>query len=184
MAGEMGHSMIVSPEICIEGEFSIAADGTWYHENAPIERAALVRLFATLLVRDAEGAYWLQTPAEKIHVAVADAPFLAVELSARGHGENQHLRLKTNMERWITLGDGHPLMVRGTEAAPRPYVALGGGLEALLARAVYYQLADLALIGTGAHEGDPGVPGVPGVWSQGRFFPLVPQPPATPEAMP
>ena len=181
MAGEMGHSMIVNPEIYIEGEFRIAADGTWYHENAPIERAALVRLFATLLVRDAEGAYWLQTPAEKIHVAVADAPFVAVELSARGHGENQHLRLKTNMERWVTLGDGHPLMVRGTEAAPRPYVALGGGLEAKLARAVYYQLADLALIGTGAHEGDPGVPGV---WSQGRFFPLVPEAPATPEAMP
>ncbi len=178
MAVEMGHSMIVSAEICIEGEFRIAVDGTWYHGNAPIERAAMVRLFATLLVRDAEGAYWLQTPAEKVQVEVADAPFLAVELSVRGHGEKQHLRLRTNMERWVTLGDGHPLMMRGTKAAPRPYIGLGGGLEALLARAVYYQLADLALIGTGAHEGDPGV------WSQGRFFPLVPPPPAAPEAIP
>ena len=171
MAVEMGRSMIVSPEICIEGEFRIAADGTWFHENAPIGRTELVRLFSTVLVRDAEGAYWLQTPAEKVPVSVEDAPFLAVELTAQGQGKQQVLRLKTNIGRWLALGDGHPLMVRGTRDAPRPYVGLGGGLEALIARPVYYQLADLAIDGSGAQGGDPGV------WSQGRFFPLVPAAP-------
>ena len=38
-----------------------------------------------------------------------------------------------------------------------------GGLEALVARPVYYELADLALAGDGP---------VPGVWSDGVFFPV------------
>ena len=167
--------MTVSPKICIEGEFRIAADGTWFHENAPIGRAALVRLFSTVLVRDAEGAYWLETAAEKVPVLVEDAPFIAVELAARGQGKHQILRVRTNVDRWVTLGHGHSLMVRGTPAAPRPYIGLEGGLEALVARPVYYQLADLAIARAGAHEGGPGV------WSQGRFFPLLPEPPAAQE---
>ena len=39
------------------------------------------------------------------------------------------------------------------------------GLEALIARSVFYQLADLAV---------PGREGVLGVWSEGVFFPLGP----------
>jgi hypothetical protein len=45
---------------------------------------------------------------------------------------------------------------------PHPYVRVRGGLEALVARPVYYELAEIALAG-----GDP-----PGLWSGGAFFPM------------
>jgi hypothetical protein len=167
----MGDIMTIDSEICVEGEFRIAADGTWFHENAPIGRAELVRLFSTVLVRDAEGAYWLQTKAEKVPVLVEDAPFVGIELDAKGTGDSQVLRLRTNIDRWVCLGADHPLIMRGTEAQPRPYIGLEGGLEALVARTVYYRLADLAIDRVGGHKGPPGV------WSQGHFFPLAPPAP-------
>ena len=45
----------------------------------------------------------------------------------------------------------------------RPYVLVRDGLEALIARPVYYRLADLAV---------PGPNGRAGVWSNGAFFEL------------
>lgn len=125
----------------------------------------MVKLFASVLRRDENGDYWLQTPVEKVPVEVEDAPFLGVELKAEGRGACRRLRLRTNLDDWVTLDDAHPLVIRQGEAGPRPYVMLSGGLEARLTRSVYYQLADLAETGPG---------GAPGVRSAGRFFPLEP----------
>jgi hypothetical protein len=50
-----------------------------------------------------------------------------------------------------------------TENGPHPYLRVRGGLDALVARPVYYELINLAL-----DEGaDP-----PGLWSGGLFFAL------------
>ncbi len=151
------------PEICIAGAFRIDREGGWHHEGARIGRPEMVKLFAGVLRRDAEGAYWLETPVEKVPVEVEDAPFLAVELVVEGRGETQRLRLRTNLGDWVEIGPGHPLVVRETGAGPRPYVGLWDGLEARLTRPVYYQLANLAVPGPGGAEG---------VFSAGRFFPL------------
>ena len=64
-----------------------------------------------------------------------------------------------NTDEPILAGPGHPLrLIDG-----RPYVTARAGLEAAVARPVYYELAELAL-----EEGaDP-----PGLWSDGAFFPL------------
>jgi hypothetical protein len=163
----MGDNMAVGPEICIEGEFRIDASGIWFHEGAPIGRREMVKLFARTLVRDDEGAYWLETPVEKVPVMVEDAPFLAVELEIQGRGAAQALRLRTNIDSWVDLGADHPLIVRAASAGPRPYVVLADGIEALVTRPVYYQLAGLAVAG-------PEGPEHPGVWSGGLFFPLTP----------
>jgi hypothetical protein len=104
---------------------------------------------------------------------VEDAPFLAVELVVQGRAAAQALRLRTNIDRWVDLGPDHPLIVRAGPAGPRPYVKLMGGMEALVARSVYYQLAELAVAGPGDGES-------PGVWSGGRFFPLTPSGPEAP----
>ena len=167
--------MSVQTEICGAGEFVIKADGTWLHDNAPIGRAELVRLFAAVLVRDEAGAYWLQTPAEKVPVRVEDAPFIAVELACEGQGRRQLLRIRTNAGQWVDLGEDHPLIMRGTADRPRPYVRLGGGLEALVARPVYYQLAALADHGTdnGADNRTDDGAAEMGIWSGGCFFPLM-----------
>jgi len=170
LLGEIGDNMAAGPEICIEGEFRIDSKGTWFHEGAPIGRREMVKLFARVLVRDGEGAYWLETPVEKVPVMVEDAPFLAVELKVQGRAAAQALRFRTNIDRWVELGADHPLIVR---AGPRPYVKLAGGMEALVVRPVYYQLADLAVAGPAGTEH-------PGVWSGGRFFPLTPAAPEAP----
>ena len=43
----------------------------------------LVKLFASVLRREADGRYWLVTPAERGRIKVEDVPFLAVALTRR-----------------------------------------------------------------------------------------------------
>lgn len=138
----------------------IAADGSWHHEGAPIRRPGLVRLFASVLSRDEAGDHWLTTPAERGRIQVDDAPFVAVELDESG----DPLRLRTNLDDWIALGPDHPLVLRpGPGGAVQPYVALDRGLSALIARPVWYRLAEIAA---------PGPDGRVGIASGGAFFPL------------
>ncbi len=150
---------------CSDIGMRIDRHGTWYHEGAPIGRLELVRLFATALRRAPDGRYWLLTPFEQIPVEVEDAPFLAVELDREGEGRRQRLRFRTNLDRWVTLGEEAGLRLRpDAHGACVPYLGLERGLEARIARPVYYELAELAVPG----EAD----GALGVWSAGRFFPL------------
>jgi uncharacterized protein len=149
----------------------IARDGAWWYQGSPIRRIELVKLFASVLRREADGSYWLVTPAERGRIAVEDAPFVAVELARAGQGQAQELRLRTNLDAWVTIGPPHPLRLRrppgvADDSGPAPYVEVRGGLEARVARAVFYELVDLAeerLI-----AGRPQI----GVWSQGHFFAL------------
>jgi uncharacterized protein len=142
----------------------IARDGTWIHEGRPIRRLALVKLFATVLRRDGDGVYWLQTPVERGRIEVEDAPFVAVELEIAGDDSEQRLRLRTNLDQWVTVDDAHPLTLRPApgEAVALPCVLVRDGLEARLLRPVYYELAERAV----EHGGRLGV------WSCGHFFPL------------
>jgi hypothetical protein len=149
----------------------IARDGDWLYRGSPIRRIELVKLFASVLRRGADGGYWLITPVERGKIAVEDAPFVAIELSRIGQGTEQLLRLRTNLDEWLTIGPRHPLRLRRpagvvTDSGPAPYVEIRDGLEARVARAVYYELVDLAeerLV-----EGR----GCVGVWSEGHFFAL------------
>ena len=59
-------------------------------------------------------------------------------------------------------GPDHPLRFEAGPEGPHPYIRVRGGLDALVARPVYYELAEIALAG-----GDP-----PGLWSGGAFFPM------------
>jgi len=149
---------------------AIARDGSWWHEGSPIKRIELVRLFASVLRREADGSYWLVTPVERARIAVEDVPFVAVELEAVGRGRGQRLRLRSNLDEWVTVGPEHPLRVRASAAggadALVPYVELRPGLEARLERAVYYQLVEL-----GEELEEPQGTAF-GVWSGGRFFAL------------
>ena len=145
------------PQHCGDSRMRIAGDGTWFHDGAPIRREGLVRLFAGLLRKDDDG-FVLVTPAEKLSIAVEDVPFLAVLLEAEGEGRAQRLTFITNVGDRTLLGPQHGLRL----ADGVPYLHVRRGLEAKLSRAVFYQLADLA------------VPedAVPGVWSAGTFFAL------------
>jgi uncharacterized protein len=155
------------PVDCGDFEIRIARDGTWYYRDSPIHRMPLVKLFASVLERDAAGAYFLSTPAERGRIAVEDAPFTAVALEVQGEGEGQLLIFRTNLDDSVTAGAGHPLRVANdATGAPNPYIVVRNGLEARLGRAVFYELVELA------REERVGDATRVGVWSQGEFFPI------------
>ncbi len=154
-----------NPTHCGDSEMRIARDGTWFHQGSPIGRKAMVRLFSTILRREADGGYVLVTPVEKLDIAVEDAPFIAVEMKVEGEGRETRLAFRLNTGDLVTAGPEHVLRFEEREDGPRPYLHVRGGLEALVARPVYYELATMALAGDDAP---------PGVWSNGAFFALEP----------
>lgn len=152
-----------NPPYCGDAGLEIRADGTWFHQGRPIPRPALVRLFASVLRKDDDGKTYLVTPAEKVDVQVADAPFLAVELRAAGEGEGQDLHLRTNLDDWVRIDEAHPLRFAAEATGGlKPYVTVRGRLEARLVRPVYFELAGLVV--SRAEQ--------PGVWSGGLWWPF------------
>jgi len=147
-----------------EIDIVIAADGRWIHEGATISRAALVRLFSTVLRKDPDG-YWLVTPVEKMKITVEDAPFIATGLEVgAGSDGTPVLAFTTNVGDVVEAGADNPLRVEIDPATqePRPYLHVRRGLEALISRPVFYELVEMA------QERD----GVLGVESGGTWFPI------------
>ncbi|MCS6891066.1 MAG: DUF1285 domain-containing protein [Rhodovarius sp.] len=154
---------------CGHFDIRIARDGTWYYKGSPIGRKELVCLFASVLKRDPDGRFVLETPFERGTIEVEDAPFIAVELFwQRDELGCQVLSFRTNLDECVTAGPEHPILVHlapGTRE-PRPYITVRPGLEAKISRPVFYELVALA---------EPEVINgreVLGVWSQGVFFPI------------
>lgn len=136
------------------GDFGIriAKDGIWYHNGLPFTRMALVKLFSTVMQRAENGDYLLATPVERGKIEVEDAPFIAVEMRVEGEGKNQVLKFRTNIDEWVTADADHPIwfVIDDDNAEPRPYLMVRPGpdglpgLEALITRAVFYDLVELA----------------------------------------
>src|SRR5437660_8453619 len=83
------------PPFCGNLDMRIAADGTWSYLKTPIGRAALVKLFASVLKREGD-QYFLVTPVEKCGIVVEDVPFVAVELRVEREAGGQVLHFRTN----------------------------------------------------------------------------------------
>jgi hypothetical protein len=154
-----------NPPYCGDIGMRVRSDGVWLYQNSPIGRIALVKLFASVLRKDDDGKHYLVTPAEKIDIAVDDAPFMAVEMQVAGSGRDQKLTFRTNVDDIVEVGPGHPLRfeVEAGSGGLKPYVLVRGRLEALVTRALYYDLVELAI-----EEPGRGL----GLWSGGSFFPM------------
>ena len=152
-----------NPPHCGSIPMRIARDGTWHYMGTPIGRPRMVRLFSTVLRKDPD-EFVLVTPVERVAIEVEDAPFIAATVDVTGAGEGQSLTFTTNVGDQVTADAAHPIRVseNAETGEPSPYVLVRGGLEARLARPVFYELADLAI------ERD----GRLGVFSGGAFFPL------------
>ncbi|MCB2108961.1 MAG: DUF1285 domain-containing protein [Rhodobacteraceae bacterium] len=155
------------PSICGDLDMRIDRQGTWYYQGSPIGRHALVKLFATVLRRDEDGAYWLTTPVENGRIEVEDVPFIAVELIRDGQGQAQILSFRTNVDDVVVLGPDHPLHIAHPKGQTdlAPYIRVRGKLDARLARPVYYHLVELAEPAEGDED-------TLGVWSSGHFYPI------------
>ncbi|SHF14129.1 hypothetical protein SAMN02745157_1741 [Kaistia soli DSM 19436] len=151
-----------NPAHCGRIDIIIDRNGDWHHEGGRIERAALVRLFATVLRREADGTYVLVTPHEKLMITVEDAPFLAIDLVEDDRSRPPALVFATNIGEAVRLDCDHPLRVAGggPDAPFIPYLTVRAGLEARLTRAVAADLADRAIVSDGRL----------GVMSAGQFF--------------
>lgn len=149
------------PPLSGDIDIRIAADGAWYHEGRPIVRASLVRLFASLLRREADGDYYLVTPAEKWRIRVELHPLIVTEIDTEEEGGQLVLKARLNTGRQVVIDSMHPLFLEpavGEIAA----VKLEHGLSALLSRAAWYRLVDSA----------EDVDGHLKVRSAGAWFPL------------
>ncbi len=158
---------------CGDLPFLIKRDGSWLYRGSPIGRRELVCLFSSVLKREADGSYWLETPAERGRIDVEDVPWTAVEMDWTGVGTGQVLSFRTNVDQVVVAGPEHAISVRHgcLGCDPVPYLHVRGGeagppLEARISRAVYYELVALAVPGEWCGRR------VLGVWSQHRFFPL------------
>ena len=151
-----------NPPYCGEIDIRIAADGTWFYRGSAIGREALVRLFASVLRREADGRHVLVTPVEKVGIVVEDAPFLAVEVAPEGEGRDRLLTFRTNVGDIVAAGPEHRLRfeVEARTGGLKPYVMVRGGLEALATRALQLELVAMADAKDGAT----------GLWSGGTFF--------------
>jgi uncharacterized protein len=154
-----------NPPYCGDIGMHIRSDGVWFYQGSPIGRMSLVKLFAGVLRKDDDGRHYLVTPAEKVDVAVDDAPFLAVEMEVRRSGREQSLAFRTNVDDIVEAGPEHPIrfVVEPGSEGLKPYLLVRGRLEALVTRALYYDLVELAVAGD---------EGRLGLWSGGAFFPM------------
>lgn len=134
-----------NPPYCGEIDMEMRADGTWFYMGTPIGRQALVRLFSTVLRRDEDGKTYLVTPVEKIGIRVEDAPFLAVEMSVSHENGDSVLSFRTNVGDVVRAGAANPLrfVTEGEDEQLKPYLLVRGRLEALVNRAVTYDLLAL-----------------------------------------
>jgi hypothetical protein len=156
-----------NPPFCGDLDMRIAADGTWYYLNSPIGRAALVKLFASVLKREGD-KYFLVTPVEKCGIVVEDAPFLAVEMRVDRAEKGQVLNFRTNVDEWIACGSEHALRFEpqvGTGGL-KPYLHVRRGLWARVKQALFFDLVELG------EEREVGGERLFGVLSGGAFFPM------------
>jgi uncharacterized protein len=152
-----------NPPFCGDIDMRIARDGTWFYMNSPIGRKPLYTLFSKVLRKDGDD-YFLVTPVEKCGITVEDAPFTAIRMEVQGEGRSQIITFETNCDDMVTVDAEHPLRFADEEGTGglKPYVLVRSNLEALVVRALFYDLVAL-----GTEEGEWF-----GVWSSGTFFPM------------
>jgi len=170
-AGEKGPPPVHlwNPPFCGDLDMRIAADGTWFYMKTPIGRPALVKLFSSVLKREAD-KYFLVTPVEKVGITVDDAPFTAVEMKRDGEGAARVLSFRTNVDEWVACGPEHTLRF---DAEPetgglKPYLHVRRDLWALVTRALFYDLAELG------EDRDIDGRQMFGVASGGEFYAMAP----------
>ncbi len=157
-----------NPPLCGDIDMRIDRDGTWFYLGSPIGRKELVKLFASVLRHDEDGVHYLVTPVEKCSVEIEDAPFLAVRMKVTGVGKDQIIEFETSVDDVVAVDEEHPLRFETEQDTDglKPYVLVRARLEALVNRALFYDLVALGVVES--HNGDDWF----GVWSSGVFWPM------------
>lgn len=158
----------VEPEASPEPPVRIDRDGIWHDRTGPITRRRLLKLYAKALRCEGIGRFRLAAPCDRVPVEVEDVPFIGVQLACKGDGAERRVRLRTNVDEEVVIGQQNPVrFLRDVDTGGLiPYVLLRDGLEARCSRSVAFELAALAseeIYGGVKHYG---------LWSSGVFFPI------------
>ena len=132
-----------NPPYCGEIDIQIKANGDWFYQGGIFKRLALVKLFASVLIKEVNknvDEYFLVTPVEKLKINVDDAPFVLTQWQWSDENHNI-MQVCTNLDDEFPLDAEHPLIV--TENGDL-YVTVRRNLLAKVHRNVYYQWADIA----------------------------------------
>jgi len=151
-----------NPELSGDIDIRIDKEGRWFHEGTEVERESIVRLFASILRREADGAYYLVTPGEKWRIQVELLPLVVSDINALTNGEGQPcLQATLNTGKHIILDCDHALYLekRMDNIAA---IHLPHGLGALFSRSAWYRLVEMAEMREGRAC----------VFSAGEVFPL------------
>ena len=133
-----------NPALCGDIDIVIDREGRWFHEGDEIVRTSLVKLFASILICEAD-EYFLVTPVEKWRIKVDVAPLFVVAASREHREGQQAITLTTSTGDIVVVDKAHPLSVDKHSGQPLPQVIVRNNLPALISRNVYYQLIDWAL---------------------------------------
>jgi len=132
-----------NPPYCGEIDMQIKRNGDWYFNGTIFKRLSLVKLFASVLLREVDDDlddYYLVTPVEKVKITVEDVPFVITQWDWQA--ENQKtMMVSTNLGDKFILDNEHPLTI--TEDGDL-YVTVRRNLLAKVHRNVYYQWVDLS----------------------------------------
>lgn len=116
-----------------ESHICISADGVWYYGDTPLERLGLIRLFYSVLKKEAD-QYYLVTPVEKVPVVVKDVPYSVLRVEQTERGIECILNDQTSV-------------IFDTKCSPRIgsnyalYIRVKGEHEARFTRSAYAQIA-------------------------------------------
>lgn len=137
------------PQHCGDIDIVIDASGQWFHEGAPIRRAGLLRLLASVLVYE-DDAYWLKTPVEKMRITVVDLPFVVTELTEE---MDNGLTVTTSVGERLLSSQPWRLSA-DSEGEERPHIEITPALSARLSRNLYYHLCQQAISQSAEHTSD------------------------------
>ncbi|AOW77110.1 hypothetical protein A3Q34_09725 [Colwellia sp. PAMC 20917] len=132
-----------NPPYCGEIDLQVKGNGDWFYGGTIFKRLSLVKLFASVLLREVTGdrdEYFLVTPAEKVKIIVEDAPFVLTQWAWQDDNKSI-MTVSTNVDDEFVLDETHPLTMN---ANGELYVLVRRNLLAKVHRNVYYQWADLA----------------------------------------
>ena len=133
------------PPLCGSIDIRITKQGKWEHEGSTIKRRKLVKLFASILKKEAD-EYFLVTPKEKWQLEVEDAPFFVAEVEIIEREDEQAILFTTDTGDRVIADANHPITVTADPESgdPQPYVEIRAGMLGRLSRNVYYELAKFA----------------------------------------
>lgn len=130
-----------TPSFCGDMDLIIQSNGDWVHEGSPMKRASMVKMFSHILWYE-DGEYFLMTPVEKVRIQVEDAPFLVTKWEWVTTEQGKTMQLTTTTDDVMLLGQNCDMWIASYKTEERPYISMRYGMKALIARHVFYQLAE------------------------------------------